>query len=103
MNLSVDHLKEIADLTVRLTELRQNECKNLCIENFAPKLFTSLLEEHASFVGLTGNKKLETFVNTFIDELHRKWLDCNDAATVPSEIFDQIRRSAAAARQKADI
>ena len=37
-------LREICDLTVKLTALRQNECKHLCVENFAPKLFRSLLD-----------------------------------------------------------
>jgi hypothetical protein len=35
----------LVDLTVRLTELRQNECKHLAIENFAPELFGNLLRE----------------------------------------------------------
>lgn len=38
-------LKQICDLTVELTRLRQNEVKHLCIENYAPKLFGRLLRE----------------------------------------------------------
>jgi len=41
-----DSLKEICKATVRLTELRQNECKHLCIENYSPELFGKLLYEY---------------------------------------------------------
>jgi len=37
----------LVDLTVRLTQLRQNECKHLAIENFGPELFGKLLREYA--------------------------------------------------------
>lgn len=36
-------LEVLADLTVRLTKLRQDECKHLCIENSAPELWGNLL------------------------------------------------------------
>ena len=41
--IKADELKVIADMTVKLTELRQNECKHLCIENVAPDIFEKLL------------------------------------------------------------
>jgi len=41
--MDIEELKIIADLTFRLTELRQRECGHLCIENFAPELFEKLL------------------------------------------------------------
>jgi hypothetical protein len=41
---NTEALKVIADLTVQLTRLRQEQCKHLCIENYAPGLFASLLD-----------------------------------------------------------
>lgn len=38
-----DELREICELTVRLVELRQNECKHLSVENVAPEIFHKLL------------------------------------------------------------
>jgi hypothetical protein len=43
MPLPVEELKVIADLTVRLVQLRQNECKHLCIENIGPEIWRNLL------------------------------------------------------------
>ena len=40
---TLEDLRVIANLVVHLTELRQNEVKHLCIENFAPDLFRDLL------------------------------------------------------------
>ena len=37
--LSGQELRVIANLTVELTRLRQNECKHQAVENFAPTLF----------------------------------------------------------------
>ena len=42
MSLTKEELDSICELTVKLTELRQNECGHLCIENFAPDLFYQL-------------------------------------------------------------
>ena len=39
-------LKVIADLTLALTVLRQNECKHLCIENAAPEMFGKLVSAY---------------------------------------------------------
>lgn len=41
--MTADELKIIADLTLNLTKLRQNDCAWLCIENFSPELFSKLL------------------------------------------------------------
>jgi len=41
---SRDELEVCAELVSRLTELRQNECKHLCIENYAPELLEKILK-----------------------------------------------------------
>lgn len=41
--ITVEELKVICDATVRLTELRQRGCSNLCIENIAPDIMHKLL------------------------------------------------------------
>ncbi len=41
--VSCDELREICECTVKLTQLRQNECKHLCVENAAPDIFMKLL------------------------------------------------------------
>jgi hypothetical protein len=41
--MEIEALRHICDMTVRLTELRQAECKHLCIENYAPEIFHRLL------------------------------------------------------------
>ena len=43
--MSIEEFKELCKLTVELTKLRQNECKHLCIENFAPELLARLIRE----------------------------------------------------------
>jgi hypothetical protein len=50
MSLEQHELQAIAELTVRLTELRQNECKHLCIENVAPTIFGRLVAEYQSAI-----------------------------------------------------
>lgn len=41
--ITTEELHEICELTVKLTALRQNECKHLSVENVAPEIFRSLL------------------------------------------------------------
>lgn len=41
--VKIEELKLICDAVVKLTELRQNECKHLLIENFAPECLENLL------------------------------------------------------------
>lgn len=43
--MDIEELRELCALTVELTRLRQNECKHLCIENFAPELLGKLIRE----------------------------------------------------------
>jgi hypothetical protein len=43
--MSIEELRELCALTVELTRMRQNECKHLCIENFAPELLGKLIRE----------------------------------------------------------
>ncbi|AWE97053.1 MULTISPECIES: hypothetical protein [Pseudomonas] len=43
MSMSPENLAVLADMTVRLLELRQNECKNLVVEDSAPILFGKLV------------------------------------------------------------
>ena len=43
--MNVDELRELCAATVELTRMRQNECKHLCIENFAPELLGKLIRE----------------------------------------------------------
>jgi hypothetical protein len=42
--IGADDLRELCALTVELTRLRQNECKHLCIENFAPGILQKLIQ-----------------------------------------------------------
>ena len=46
MKINAEILRIICSATIKLTELRQNECKHLCIENFAPVIFGKLIEEY---------------------------------------------------------
>lgn len=41
--MNTEELKLICAMTVKLVELRQNECKHLSIENVSPEIFKSLL------------------------------------------------------------
>ena len=41
--MSAEELRVIADLTVRLTELRLKGCAHLCVENYAPEVFAKLV------------------------------------------------------------
>lgn len=43
--ITIGELREICILTCDLVELRQNECKHLCIENVAHEIFGNLLRE----------------------------------------------------------
>ena len=44
-------IKLILETTEKLTKLRQNECKHLCIENFAPELFGKMVFEYRKSLG----------------------------------------------------
>lgn len=45
LGVTVEELRELCELTIQLTKLRQNECKHLCIENIAPDILRKLLDE----------------------------------------------------------
>lgn len=51
-SLDAEALQIICTLTYKLIELRQNECRHLCIENTAPELFQGMLR--AYFLGVSG-------------------------------------------------
>ena len=44
ISLYPHELKTIAELTVELARLRQNECNHLCIENVGPEIFGKLVQ-----------------------------------------------------------
>lgn len=46
--MDIEEFKALCKMTVDLTELRQNECKHLCIENFAPELLAKLIFEYVA-------------------------------------------------------
>lgn len=43
MNLQKHEIDAIADLTVRLTKMRQDNCAHLCVESVAPEIFGRLV------------------------------------------------------------
>ena len=46
--MTIEELRELFSVTVELTRMRQNECKHLFIENFAPELLGKLIRERLS-------------------------------------------------------
>ena len=49
----VDALRLILASVTELTKLRQDECKNLSIENFAPELFRNMMRVYYADAGMT--------------------------------------------------
>jgi len=47
--LTEEELKMFLDATIQLTELRQNECKHLCVENAAAEIFRNLITEYQNY------------------------------------------------------
>jgi len=45
-------LRLLFDLTLKLTKLRQEECKHLCIENAAPEILLGLIQMIKPIKGL---------------------------------------------------
>jgi len=43
--VTIKELREVCVLTVKLTQIRQNTCAHLCVENVAPDIFRKLLDE----------------------------------------------------------
>ena len=46
-SISEQELRILADLTVRLTEIRQRGCGHLSVENFATRLFLTILKNYS--------------------------------------------------------
>ena len=44
--MTAEQLQIIANMVVELTKLRQQECKHLSIENYAPELFVNLINAY---------------------------------------------------------
>lgn len=71
--MTSDELKAICEMTVELTKLRQNGCKHLCIENFAPELFRMLLQEFANNSVRSGDRSAsETYRRTTMQTRMRR-------------------------------
>ena len=71
-SITIEEFREVCKLTVELTRLRQNECKHLCVENFAADLLPRLLdavtmERHHEF-DLTSALERERFINRFVGQ-----------------------------------
>ena len=49
LSVSVEELREIANMTIELTKVRQRGCNHLRVENFAPSVFHELLSRLAMF------------------------------------------------------
>jgi len=56
IEINAESLKEICSLTAKLTEFRQNECKQLCVENVAPEIFGKLIDEYLKRVSIELEK-----------------------------------------------
>ena len=67
--MSIDELRELCTLTVELTRLRQNECKHLCIENFAPELLGKLIRERLAMGLAAPDEALRLAVERTRDDL----------------------------------
>lgn len=48
MSIERFELEVLADMTVRLTKLRQDHCNHLCVENVAPEIFHNLLMAYSN-------------------------------------------------------
>lgn len=49
LSVSIEELREVANMTVELTKVSQRGCEHLCVENFAPSVFHELLSRLAMF------------------------------------------------------
>jgi hypothetical protein len=67
--MDTDELRELCTLTVELTRLRQNECKHLCIENFAPELLGKLIRERLAMGLAAPDEALRLAVERTRDDL----------------------------------
>lgn len=67
--MDTEELRELCTLTVELTRLRQNECKHLCIENFAPGLLGKLIRERLAMGLAAPDEALRLAVERTRDDL----------------------------------
>lgn len=67
--MSIEELRELCAVTVELTRLRQNECKHLCIENFAPELLGKLIRERLAMGLAAPDEALRLAVERTRDDL----------------------------------
>ena len=67
--MSIEELREIFAMTVELTRLRQNECKHLAVENFAPELLGKLIRERLSLGMPAPDEALRLAVERTRDDL----------------------------------
>lgn len=67
--MDTEELRELCTLTVELTRLRQNECKHLCIENFAPELLGKLIRERLATGLAAPDEALRLAVERTRDDL----------------------------------
>jgi hypothetical protein len=67
--MDADELRELCTLTAELTRLRQNECKHLCIENFAPELLGKLIRERLAMGLAAPDEALRLAVERTRDDL----------------------------------
>ena len=67
--MSIEELRELCAVTVELTRLRQNECKHLAIENFAPELLGKLIRERLAMGLAAPDEALRLAVERTRDDL----------------------------------
>ena len=48
IEISTEELQQLTDLTVRLIQLRQDQCKHLSIEDIGPHVFHRLLSRYVA-------------------------------------------------------
>ena len=83
--MTTEDLRELCAVTVELTRLRQNECKHLAIENFAPELLGKLLRERQEARRLVSVSSID--VERMIFECVPGGQSCD-----PQQVADNIRR-----------
>jgi hypothetical protein len=83
--MNIDELRELCAMTVELTRLRQNECKHLAIENFAPELLGKLLRER---------QEARHLVSVSSIDIEKMLVECVPGGSMcdPQEVADNIRR-----------
>lgn len=83
--MTTEDLRELCAVTVELTRLRQNECKHLAIENFAPELLGKLLRERQEV------RQLVRVSSAGVEKLIAECVPGGNSCD-PQEVADNIRR-----------